>query len=539
MLSGFDVSGNSGSVNFAAARNAGHAFCFMRVGRGVVSSATDSSGLDVRWAEYRKQAAAAGLPYGGYWRFYVGVDLATQVSRFATALRQANGMLPPLVDIEDAGNLSPVALTDWAIRALDAVHKATGRRPILYTGQNFLKTSLQQWRFDRWGRCLANWSATAWPDHSAVFWQHKGDVSSGGWAQGNVDLQRFACRIEDLRAHTYEHELVYWVDDDGQLYGPQALWVPLPEGQDERLRATPRRCVLHTMAGWLIRTDEMFRSASVGVESTFGSGHTVDVTQFRDPALDGQIRQWVECDVIANANLDGDQGVPDVISFESSDGGVQRTLSPKQAFTTWQTMAAVCWRYAIPAVELPDSCEGRSGIGWHRLGITGWPATGRYRGKRSNCEPWSKVNAKECPWPMRIDQIVTVGIPTIARILTGVRTSSVPVPVHNPWEDTMDPVTISIANSVPPQFAYICPDGLVVGPLADGAAGIGAFQGLYERKTANSTQVRIVQTQRRLAEFGTSLPVDLDLTQADADQIAAALAAALKPVPVPEPTPPT
>lgn len=419
MISGFDVSGNAGSVNFVAARAAGHAFCFMRVGRGVPSSATDAAGLDTRWQTYRTQAPAAGLPYGGYWRFYPNVNMATQVTRFAGALRQAPRMLSPLVDIEDTGGLAPGPLTDWSIAALNAVHKATGRRPHFYTNANFLKTALQQWRLDRWERCLAHWSATAWPDHSAVFWQHKGDVTAT-WAQGRVDLQRFACRAVDLQAHTREHELVYWVDDDGQLYGPRADWTPLPEGQDERQRATPRRNVLHTMAGWLIRTDEMFRSAAVGVESTFGTGHTVDAVQFNDPALDGQIRQWVECDVIANANLDGDQGVPDIVSFESADGGVQRPLSPKQAYTTWQAMAAVCWRYAIPAVELPDSCEGRSGIGWHRLGITGYPLTGRYRGKRPNCEPWSRVNAKECPWPARIDQIVTVGIPTIHSILTSV-----------------------------------------------------------------------------------------------------------------------
>lgn len=419
MISGFDVSGNTGAVDFAAARAAGMRFCFARVGRGVPSSATDGRGLDTHWPDYRAGALAADLLLGGYWRFYPAVDMSTQITRFAVALRQQDGMLPPLVDIEDAGGLGYRELTDWSIRCLDAVKAATGRTPILYTGAGFLDRNLTSWRLDRWERCLANWSATAWPDHSAVFWQYKGDVRAA-WAQGNVDLQRFACRQVDLDAHAQENLLRYWVDADGQLYGPRMVWAPLPEGQDERQRQTPRRVVLHTMAGWLTSTDAYFRSADVGVESTCGSGHTVDAAQFGIPELDGQMRQWVECDVIANANLEGDQGVPDVVSFESADGGSERPLSPRQAATTWQAMAAVCWRYGIPAVELPDSCEGRSGLGWHRLGVPGWPLTGRYRGKQPQCESWTKNPGKECPWATRIDQMVVEGIPTVARILRSV-----------------------------------------------------------------------------------------------------------------------
>lgn len=538
-VKGFDISGNSGNVDFGAAARAGMRFCYARVGRGVASSGTDSSGRDVNWQRYRDNALNAGLLVGGYWRFYPNVARQIQVDRFAQWLQQAPGMLPPMVDIEDTGGLGPAQLTDWSIATLDAVRAATGRTPLVYSNAwNFGFTGagiLQEWRLDRWERCIAHGSATSWPSHSAVFWQYDLDTTVP-WASGVVDLQRFACREVDLQAHTYENDLRYWVDEDGQLYGSRAVWKPLPEGTDERNRQTPRRLLLHTMVGWLQGTWDMFARADVGVESTFGTGHTLDAQRTGLPGRDGEIWQMVECDIIANANLEGDRGVPDCVSWESSDGGQDVPLSPKQAYTTWQSMAAVAWRYQVPAVELLDSCEGRSGVGWHRLGVTGWPTTGLYRGKLPNCEAWSLADRKTCPRDNKIMQIHQTGIPTIARIVASVKTPSSPQPVQpDPWEITVEPKTIALANTTPQTYAFICPDGLVVGPLPAGAGGVGAFENLYSG-TANAVQLRVVQISRRLAEFGSALPVNFDIDQADADQLAEAVRKALQVAPLPTPT---
>jgi GH25 family lysozyme M1 (1,4-beta-N-acetylmuramidase) len=533
VVRGFDVSGNSGTVDFRAAVGAGMRFCYARVGRGVASSGTDSLGRDINWQQYRDNARNAGLLVGGYWRFYPNVARQTQVDRFAQWLDQQPGMLPPMVDVEDMGGLGLAQLTDWSITVLDAVRVATGRTPLLYPGSRwFLANALEGWRLDRWERCLAaETGTTSWPDHSAVFWQYNLDTSVP-WATGRVDLQRFACREVDLQAHTYENQLRYWIDEDGQIYGPRVVWAPLPEGDDDpqgRTRQVPRRVVIHTMWGYLGGTDAYFRSTAVGVESTFGSGGTQDGAK-----RDGELRQWVECDVVANANLEGDRDPPDCVSFESSDGAATRPFSAQQATTTWQGVAAVCWRYGIPAVELPDSCQGRTGIGWHRLGITGWPTSGPYRGKLPNCEAWSAINGKTCPLEPRIDQIHQTGIPTVARIVASVKTPGLqPVP-PDPWETTVEPKTIPLASTDPQTFAFICPDGLVVGPLPAGAAGVGAFQNLYNG-TANAVQLRVVQIGRRLAEFGSALPVDFDIDQADADQIAEAVRVALQAAPLPTP----
>lgn len=444
MIAGFDVSANSGAVDFAAAYKAGMRFCWARVGRGRPAAGTDGNGVDLRWPAYRAAARAAGLLVGGYWRFYPDVDLAAQVDRFARGLGDMRGQLIPMLDAEDnPAKLAPGPLTDWYIRAATAVENAVGRRPLLYSYPLFLRDQLEWWRLDRWIRCIAHYSADparwaqyavggaseAWPDHSAVFWQHAGNAQVP-WAEGAVDLQRFACRAVDLATFTHRHELLYLVDDDGKLYGPRARWAPLPEGTDERNRQTPRRIIDHTMVGSLGQpppdptgTDRYFRRADVGVESTVGIGGFYD-----GPRLDGEIRQWVECDIVANANLEGDRDPPDCVSAEHSDGTDtdhpdrwKEPFSPRQAESSWQFTAAVCWRYSIPARALMDSCEGRSGIGWHRLGIKGnWTQPYPLSGWQPGCDVFSTSTGKPCPGDARIKQIYYTGIPRVARILDGV-----------------------------------------------------------------------------------------------------------------------
>jgi hypothetical protein len=86
---GFDVSGNSGDVDFAAARRAGLEYCYLRVGRGKPASGTDIGGMDLRFGSYAADAQAAGLQVGGYWRFFPSVNLDRQVNAFAARLEAA------------------------------------------------------------------------------------------------------------------------------------------------------------------------------------------------------------------------------------------------------------------------------------------------------------------------------------------------------------------------------------------------------------------------------------------------------------------
>jgi lysozyme len=117
-------------------------------------------------------------------------DFTWQVNSFCDRLTSVPLQLPPLVDIEDAQDLGPALLTDWAIRVLTGVERATGKTPLLYTNRSFLNVRLQPERLTRWPLALARWTLEpAWPVEQPVFWQYTGN-SRVPWATGPVDLQR-------------------------------------------------------------------------------------------------------------------------------------------------------------------------------------------------------------------------------------------------------------------------------------------------------------------------------------------------------------
>lgn len=167
-------------------------FCYLRAGRGKPSSATDAAGLDTQWTAYARDAVAAGLQVGGYWRFFPSVDLDRQIDAFTRRVNfLPSGSLPPLVDVEDTDGLLRAALTDWTTRALIGTSLKTGRVPVLYTYASFLAEQLDADRLlPRWPLSLARWTTSeAWPDQRAEFWQYAGNVTVP-WAAGRVDLQR-------------------------------------------------------------------------------------------------------------------------------------------------------------------------------------------------------------------------------------------------------------------------------------------------------------------------------------------------------------
>jgi lysozyme len=165
-------------------------YCYLRVGRGKPASGTDFGGMDLRFGSYARDAKAAGLQVGGYWRFFPSVDLGRQVDAFTGRLAAAGLDLPPEVDLEDADGRSQADLTDWAGQVLTAVKDRTGVVPVLYTYRWFLANALDPALADRWPLALAAYTTDpTWIDDRAAYWQwaENADVP---WATGPVDLQR-------------------------------------------------------------------------------------------------------------------------------------------------------------------------------------------------------------------------------------------------------------------------------------------------------------------------------------------------------------
>jgi hypothetical protein len=172
-----------------------------------------------------------------------------------------------------------------------------------------------------------------------------------------------------------------------------ATWNPLAsDWASQGIIIGPKRVILHTMVGSLTGTDSYFRSDGyAGDESHFGVGY------------DGTTYQWQDTSRRADANVTANK---DSISIETADTGTGFAAwvgSDVPAWTAAQLtrladlVAWCCVTHNIPCTLLPDSLAGRTGVGYHRLGIDPW--------RVPDGEYWSSHTGKVCPGDRRVAQI--------------------------------------------------------------------------------------------------------------------------------------
>jgi lysozyme len=115
------------------------------------------------------------------------------------------GNLPPVLDLEDAGNLNPAQLSLWTHTWLDQTAKATGRTPIIYTNPSFWRGSMANATdFAAYPLWVADYGATppaigGWAGYT--FWQYTSTGSIPG-ATGTLDLSLFNGSFAQLQAMT-------------------------------------------------------------------------------------------------------------------------------------------------------------------------------------------------------------------------------------------------------------------------------------------------------------------------------------------------
>jgi len=174
---------------------------------------------------------------------------------------------------------------------------------------------------------------------------------------------------------------------------PGAVWRPIAH-RGSRMAAHDILC-WHTMVGSLNGTDSYFRSnAPGGPSSHFGVGH------------DGTIYQWVDTDLRAAANLNGNHHIISVETadvgtgfprWNLNDGGAVPAWTAAQVEANAKIAAWVHKTHGIPLALIPDSKPGRRGNGYHRQGVPGYMVSGGER--------WSNAVGKVCPGSRRIAQI--------------------------------------------------------------------------------------------------------------------------------------
>jgi GH25 family lysozyme M1 (1,4-beta-N-acetylmuramidase) len=206
-VSGPDVSGwqhpSGANVDWSAVRAAGHDFTFVKATEGGTFT---NAYFRSDWAA----VAAAGL-YRGAYHFArpttAAGSAATQARFFASVIGdQSQSMtLPPTLDIEESGGLSPTQLVSWTRTFLTTLQSLTGRTPIIYTYPYFWRTAMGgSTAFTSYPLWIASYSTAApptlgWP--TWTFWQYSATGTvSGIPGAGAIDVNRFNGDMSRLAA---------------------------------------------------------------------------------------------------------------------------------------------------------------------------------------------------------------------------------------------------------------------------------------------------------------------------------------------------
>lgn len=182
---GIDVSHYQGKINWQKLAADGHDFTFIKASEG--KELWDNNFV-ANWEE----AGRYGLRRGAYHFFRPEVKPETQAKNFLSQVNLSPGDLPPVLDVEAIGKLSPLEL----INAIDVWAEMTearyGVKPIIYTGQNFYNRFLAG-HIDEYPLWLARYDVeepVTVCGREYQFWQYTDKGRLPG-IHGNVDRNVF------------------------------------------------------------------------------------------------------------------------------------------------------------------------------------------------------------------------------------------------------------------------------------------------------------------------------------------------------------
>lgn len=194
-IEGIDVSVWQANVDWDAVKGNGISFAFARA----AYSTSKDDYFDQNWAGMK----SAGIIRGAYQYWRPDKDPIAQ----ADAMLQIMGTLeptdlPPVIDVEETDGVGPATLSDRLGQWLDHVEKATGRKPIIYSGKYFWQDNVQSKAFLDYPYWIPNYSLDCpnlpdgyWPDWQ--FFQYSSTGSVAG-VSGNVDRNTFNGTLQDL-----------------------------------------------------------------------------------------------------------------------------------------------------------------------------------------------------------------------------------------------------------------------------------------------------------------------------------------------------
>jgi len=201
-VSGIDVSKWQGDIDWAKVKGSGVEFALIRVSDGL-------SAVDEKFNDNWQGSKDAGLHRGAYQFFRPASDPIAQAKHFVDAIGTLEvGDLPPVIDIETRGGLSPDLIVARAQQWIDYVEAELGLRPVVYTARYFWDGEMNDHPglagYDLW---VPHWGPECpnVPDPWAT-WTFFQTTDSGTvpGISGAVDLDVFNGSLDDLEAYTLQ-----------------------------------------------------------------------------------------------------------------------------------------------------------------------------------------------------------------------------------------------------------------------------------------------------------------------------------------------
>jgi len=197
MVPGIDLSHYNGSVDFAKLPARRLAFAFVKASEG---GFTKDPLYLANYAGLKQNR----ILRGAYHFFYPQLNAHAQALNFLSVVTQLSaGDLPPVLDVEVAGEQSPMAIAAAMQQWLDVVQQNLGRPPMIYTAAGFWNTALGgTTSFAAYPLWVAEYTGNSSPRipngfADYVFWQYSQSGSVPGIA-GNLDLDQFNGSLADL-----------------------------------------------------------------------------------------------------------------------------------------------------------------------------------------------------------------------------------------------------------------------------------------------------------------------------------------------------
>ncbi|HEY7957863.1 MAG TPA: GH25 family lysozyme [Polyangia bacterium] len=188
-VSGIDVSGYQGTVDWAQVAASGRKFAIAKATEGVTF--TDST-FATNWAAMKSH----GILRSAYHFFHSNDDPVAQAHYFVDAMGPLDANdLPPMLDLEVTDGEPAATVASTALTWLKTVEQLTGRKPIVYTYPDFWQNQISQPAgFTGYPLNIANYGVTcpnvvgSWA--TWTMWQNSSTGSVPG-VSGNVDEDTF------------------------------------------------------------------------------------------------------------------------------------------------------------------------------------------------------------------------------------------------------------------------------------------------------------------------------------------------------------